>query len=73
MGAARPTGIDYVVVHNLLQYGLARMYYAYSEMTRSSSGPSLKTIVVRSKDDALAKIHYDAIVNVVPDTDKKAQ
>jgi len=50
LGKARRGGYDVVVVKGLLQYGLARIYCAH---TADADAGALKTIVMRSVDEAL--------------------
>ena len=60
LGKARPGGFDLLVVSDMLQYGLARMYAAYAEITnRDSAG--LKAMVFREKGLALEWIRRNEI------------
>jgi len=49
----RPNGVDILVVPSLLQYGLARMYFGYSEKYGDKTKKA-KTKIFRSKEDAIA-------------------
>jgi hypothetical protein len=52
----RPPGsYDFLVVPDLLKYGLARMYHSYLELT-TKSGEHLKTEVYRTMEEALAEV-----------------
>jgi hypothetical protein len=52
LGKARPGGFDLIVVSDMLQYGVARMYTAYADITRHESSV-LKALMFRSKELAL--------------------
>ena len=60
LGKARRGGYDIVVVRGLLQYGLARIYSAY---TADADPGALRTIVLRSVDEALSWMRHNETFN----------
>ncbi|MBN1824020.1 MAG: hypothetical protein JW803_06860 [Endomicrobiales bacterium] len=53
LGKERPEGaVDLIIVPDIVQFGLARVYAAYSEFFGDKPG-TLKTMIFRKKDDAL--------------------
>lgn len=51
LGITRKNAVDVIIVPDLFQYGLARIYAAYSEMVQTSD--SLRTMIFRSKESAM--------------------
>ena len=62
LGAARPHGFDLIVAPGILQYGVARIFKAYAEITgKSASNLSLR--IFNKMEDALAFIHQNELPN----------
>ena len=59
LGKDRKEGGDLIIVPNILQYGLARMYTAYIETVKKSPA-AFKTLVFRKKEDAMDWIRQNA-------------
>jgi hypothetical protein len=58
LGVARPQGFDLLIVPNIVQYGLARMYQAYSEIAKKDT-KTLKSKIFRNREDAIAFIRQN--------------
>ena len=57
---ARPNGFDLLVVPGIVQYGVARVYRAYSEFTGTNT-PKLTLKIFKKLEDAVAFIRQNEI------------